>query len=68
MRNRINYRHMENGVTIINPENTYIEPDVIIGKDSIIYPGAIVAGRTIIGEDCIIGKIVELKIVKLVRE
>jgi len=56
MRNRINYRHMENGVTIINPENTYIEPDVIIGKDSIIYPGAIVAGRTIIGEDCIIGE------------
>ncbi|MCF6464546.1 bifunctional UDP-N-acetylglucosamine diphosphorylase/glucosamine-1-phosphate N-acetyltransferase GlmU [Clostridium sp. Cult2] len=56
MRNRINQNHMENGVTIINPENTYIEPDVNIGKDSIIYPGSIIVGETTIGEDCIIGE------------
>ena len=36
---------MENGVTIINPENTYIEDGVKIGRDSIIYPGAIIKGR-----------------------
>ncbi|HHV46988.1 MAG TPA: bifunctional UDP-N-acetylglucosamine diphosphorylase/glucosamine-1-phosphate N-acetyltransferase GlmU [Tissierellia bacterium] len=56
MRNRINRFHMENGVTIINPDNTYIEPGVQIGRDSIIYPGAILIGNTVIGENCIIGE------------
>ncbi|HSH36052.1 bifunctional UDP-N-acetylglucosamine diphosphorylase/glucosamine-1-phosphate N-acetyltransferase GlmU [Schnuerera sp.] len=56
MRNRINESHMENGITIINPENTYIEPGVNIGKDSIIYPGTIIVGETTIGEGCIIGE------------
>src|SRR5699024_12509637 len=39
MRDRINSFHMENGVTLINPENTYIEKDVEIGNDTVIYPG-----------------------------
>lgn len=56
MRDRINQNHMENGITIINPENTYIEADVCIGRDSIIYPGAIIIGDTTVGEDCIIGE------------
>ncbi|NLW23309.1 MAG: bifunctional UDP-N-acetylglucosamine diphosphorylase/glucosamine-1-phosphate N-acetyltransferase GlmU [Tissierellia bacterium] len=56
MRKRINEGHMLEGVTIINPENTYIEPGVKIGRDSIIYPGAILVGDTTIGEDCIIGE------------
>ena len=56
MRNRINQNYMENGVTIINPENTYIELGANIGKDSIIYPGTIITKGTIIGEDCIIGE------------
>ena len=56
MRERINHKHMVEGITIINPENTYIESSVIIGKDSIIYPGAILTGDTIVGEDCIIGE------------
>ncbi len=38
MRNRINRTHLDNGVTIIDPLNTYIEPEVVIGKDTIIYP------------------------------
>ncbi|NLY77889.1 MAG: bifunctional UDP-N-acetylglucosamine diphosphorylase/glucosamine-1-phosphate N-acetyltransferase GlmU [Tissierellia bacterium] len=54
MRNRINHSHMENGVTIINPENTYIDPGVKIGRDSIIYPGVFLKGKTVIGENCII--------------
>ena len=56
MRERINHKHMLEGITIINPENTYIESSVIIGKDSIIYPGTILTGDTIVGEDCIIGE------------
>lgn len=55
MQKRINEKHMRNGVTIINPENTYIEDDVIIGCDTIIYPGAFLENKTCIGESCIIG-------------
>ncbi|WP_099190946.1 bifunctional UDP-N-acetylglucosamine diphosphorylase/glucosamine-1-phosphate N-acetyltransferase GlmU [Tepidibacter mesophilus] len=55
LRNRINQYHMENGVTIIDTNNTYIECDVKIGMDTTIYPGSIIKGNTTIGEDCIIG-------------
>ena len=54
MRNRINRTHLDNGVTIIDPLNTYIEPEVVIGKDTIIYPGNVIEGKTVIGEDCIL--------------
>ncbi len=55
LKNRINQYHMENGVTIIDTNNTYIECDVKIGMDTIIYPGTIIKGNTTIGEDCTIG-------------
>ncbi|KAB3531907.1 bifunctional UDP-N-acetylglucosamine diphosphorylase/glucosamine-1-phosphate N-acetyltransferase GlmU [Alkaliphilus pronyensis] len=55
MRSRINQYHMLQGATIINPQNTYIEKSVKIGMDTIIYPGAMLEGNTVIGEDCIIG-------------
>ena len=52
MKKRINDRHMVNGVTLINPENTYIEEDVVIGKDTIIYPNVVLQGSTEIGNNC----------------
>jgi bifunctional UDP-N-acetylglucosamine pyrophosphorylase/glucosamine-1-phosphate N-acetyltransferase len=55
MRSRINESHMRNGVTIIDPANTYIEADVVIGQDTIILPGTILKGRTVIGAECQIG-------------
>lgn len=55
MRNRINEAHMRNGVTIIDPTNTYIESDVKIGQDTVIFPGTMVKGETIIGDECKIG-------------
>lgn len=55
MRSRINEKHMLNGITIIDPDNTYIENTVEIGRDTIIYPGVILEGDTIIGERCVIG-------------
>ncbi len=55
MRNRINKRHMLNGVTIIDPDSTYIQDKVEIEKDTIIYPGVILEGETKIGKNCIIG-------------
>lgn len=54
MQKRINEKLMLDGVTIINPDNTYIEEDVVIGSDTIIYPGVTIEGDTHIGKDCII--------------
>jgi len=47
-------RLMLQGITIIDPSSTYIEPDVKIGKDSILSPGAYLTGQTIIGEDTVL--------------
>jgi len=49
---RINSFHMDNGVTIIDPDNTYIGMDVVIGRDTVIYPGNVLEGRVTIGEKC----------------
>ncbi|WP_333860191.1 bifunctional UDP-N-acetylglucosamine diphosphorylase/glucosamine-1-phosphate N-acetyltransferase GlmU [Clostridium sp.] len=54
MRSRINKIHMERGVTLIDYDNTYIDLDVEIGKDTIIYPGNVFQGNTVIGENCIL--------------
>lgn len=48
MAKRINEEHMRNGVTIIDPDNTYIGSDVIIGSDSIIYPNVTIFGKSIL--------------------
>ena len=55
MRARINERHMRNGVTIIDPSTTYISADAIIGADTVLQPGCMIEGKSVIGEDCIIG-------------
>ncbi|QSB11801.1 bifunctional UDP-N-acetylglucosamine diphosphorylase/glucosamine-1-phosphate N-acetyltransferase GlmU [Lysinibacillus fusiformis] len=55
MRTRINEKHMRNGVTIIHPETTHISVDAVIGRDTVIQPGSMIEGATVIGEDCIIG-------------
>ncbi|MFA9559784.1 bifunctional UDP-N-acetylglucosamine diphosphorylase/glucosamine-1-phosphate N-acetyltransferase GlmU [Evansella sp. AB-rgal1] len=55
MKRRINEQLMRDGVTLIDPENTYVSSDAIIGKDTVIYPGCIIKGKTIIGENCEIG-------------
>jgi len=56
LRGRINRRAMlEYGVTLIDPEATYIDPEVTLGCDTVIYPGAVLAGATTVGENCTIG-------------
>lgn len=61
MRKRINETHMRNGVTIIDSLNTYIDSDVEIGRDTVIYPGTTIKGQTSIGEDCVIGPNTEIE-------
>ncbi|MGJ7913657.1 bifunctional UDP-N-acetylglucosamine diphosphorylase/glucosamine-1-phosphate N-acetyltransferase GlmU [Neobacillus sp. LXY-1] len=55
MRHRINEIHMRNGVTIIDPANTYIEDQVTIGQDTVIFPGTSIKGNSVIGSECQIG-------------
>ena len=55
LRKRINNNWMLDGVTIVDPERTYIEADVRIGKDTVILPNTYLKGQTIIGENCEIG-------------
>ena len=38
LRERINATHLANGVTLIDPETTYIDVDVRIGADTVIQP------------------------------
>lgn len=46
---------MADGVTIIDPKTTFVDADVRVGMDTIIYPFTLLEGDTVIGEDCCIG-------------
>jgi bifunctional UDP-N-acetylglucosamine pyrophosphorylase/glucosamine-1-phosphate N-acetyltransferase len=51
-RERINRKWMEAGVTLKDPQTTYIEETVTIGKDTVIGPNTHLLGDTVIGERC----------------
>ena len=55
MRKRVNEAWMMAGVTILDPERTYIEAGVRLGRDTVILPNTYLRGKTVIGEDCQIG-------------
>jgi len=61
MRLRINRRHQAAGVSIVDAASTYIDAEVTIGPDTVIYPGTVLRGRTAIGSDCLIGPSADLK-------
>jgi len=56
----INARHLDQGVTLIDPESAYIEPGVSIGRDTVIYPNVYLQGATVIGENCVIEPVVQI--------
>lgn len=55
LRQRKNFELMDSGVTILDPASTFIDADVEVGMDTIIYPNTYLEGATKIGEDCVIG-------------
>ncbi len=61
MKGRIAKKLMMDGVTIIDPKNTYIETSVRIERDVTIYPGCILEGDTLIQEDSVIGPNTRIK-------
>lgn len=46
---------LESGVTIVDPQSTWIAPEVTIGQDSIVLPGTHIMGHVKIGSNCTIG-------------
>jgi bifunctional UDP-N-acetylglucosamine pyrophosphorylase/glucosamine-1-phosphate N-acetyltransferase len=55
MRARTNARLMADGVTIVDPSQTYVDPTVKIGRDTIVHPLTFIHGATVIGAGCEIG-------------
>jgi len=55
MRERINAGHLARGVTIVDPETTYIDVDVRIGPDTVVHPMTFLEGSTRVGAGCEIG-------------
>lgn len=61
LRDRIRDKWLKAGVTMTNPEQTYIDDTVLIERDVVLEPGVIIIGNTIIKEDARIGAYSHLK-------
>jgi len=61
MRNQIIEKHCANGVSFSDAASTYIEPEVKIGKDTVIHPFTSLMGKTSIGDESVIGPQVRLQ-------
>ena len=54
LQQQVNMKHMKNGVTLVDPKNTCIGPDVEIGHDVVIYPNTYLYGSTVVEDHAII--------------
>jgi bifunctional UDP-N-acetylglucosamine pyrophosphorylase / glucosamine-1-phosphate N-acetyltransferase len=61
MQSRIHDHWMTEGVTIVDPRNTYIDGRSTIGIDTVIYPFTAIRGRVRIGAGCRIGPFTHLR-------
>ncbi len=52
---------MNEGVTIVDPDTTWISPETEIGADTIVYPSCYISGKNKIGSDCKIGPFAHLR-------
>ena len=55
MQDRIQLELMNEGVTIVDPDNTWIESEATIGKGTVVYPFSMIRAGAIIGDGCRIG-------------
>lgn len=55
LRNRTNRRWLLNGVTMLDPRQTFVDVTVTLGRDVTIYPGTILQGDTVIGDGTDVG-------------
>lgn len=55
LRRRKNIELMDKGVTLMDPDSTFVDADVEVGADTVIYPFTWLEGRTVVGGGCQIG-------------
>ena len=55
LRSRTNRHWLLNGVTMLDPRQTFIDVTVQLGRDVTLYPGTILQGNTVVGDGCEIG-------------
>ncbi|TPW10467.1 MAG: glmU [Acidimicrobiaceae bacterium] len=60
LRSRTNRKWLLNGVTMLDPRQTFLDVTVRVGRDVTLYPGTILQGDTVIGDRCEIGPDVRL--------
>jgi bifunctional UDP-N-acetylglucosamine pyrophosphorylase/glucosamine-1-phosphate N-acetyltransferase len=51
---------MLEGVSMVDPANTYIDIDVNLGRESLLLPGTYLQGKTVVGDGCTIGPDVKI--------
>jgi bifunctional UDP-N-acetylglucosamine pyrophosphorylase/glucosamine-1-phosphate N-acetyltransferase len=61
MQLRIQDHWMTEGVTIVDPRNTYIDGRSSIGRDTVIYPFSVISGTVRIGSHCRVGPFAHLR-------
>lgn len=54
-------KHLENGVTIVDPDTTWISSETEIGADTIIFPNTYITGKNKIGGKCFIGPFAHIR-------
>lgn len=58
---RVIKKHLDNGVTIVDPNTTWISPETEIEADTVIYPSCYINGKNKIGRNCKIGPFAHLR-------
>jgi bifunctional UDP-N-acetylglucosamine pyrophosphorylase/glucosamine-1-phosphate N-acetyltransferase len=55
MRRRINERLMDEGVTMLDPSQTFVDVGVRVGRDTVLYPQTYLEGDSRVGLGCVVG-------------
>lgn len=55
LRERIRRRLFAAGVTMLQPETILLDAEVSIGPDTVLYPGVLIEGPSVIGAECVVG-------------
>lgn len=65
LRERVNKKLMNNGVTIVDSNSIFISVDTYIDRDTTIFPNTMIMGKNLIGKGCVIGPNTEIQDVKI---
>lgn len=61
MKNKILKSFMLNGVTVVDPQTTFVDMEAKIGRDTVIYPNTVIEKGVIIGKNCRLGPFARIR-------